>query len=184
LSRVLAREAIVCHADTPCAAITTLHVALQADCDGGWQVEFTAAGDVEALHIPAPAPAVHRDGLWQATCFEMFLGLAGTRYVEVNLSPSGAFACYQFDGYRVGMRPLALSRPEMMWACGDGALQLSTRIGSNDLPWDQVEQMGLSAVIEEASGAKSYWALAHPPGRPDFHDRSCFTLQLPPRSAA
>ena len=39
---------------------------------------------------------------------------------------------------------------------------------------------GLSAVIEEADGTKSYWALAHPPGKPDFHRAEGFALELPP----
>ena len=39
--------------------------------------------------------------------------------------------------------------------------------------------MGLSAIIEETDGTKSYWALAHPPGEePDFHDPACFALEL------
>ena len=38
--------------------------------------------------------------------------------------------------------------------------------------------IGLSAVIEEEGGRKSYWALAHPPGPPDFHHPDCFTLEL------
>ena len=38
---------------------------------------------------------------------------------------------------------------------------------------------GLSAIIEEADGTKSYWALAHPPGKPDFHHPDCFALELP-----
>jgi hypothetical protein len=40
-------------------------------------------------------------------------------------------------------------------------------------------RLALSAVIEDATGAKSYWALAHAPGRPDFHHRSSFACQLP-----
>ena len=28
-------------------------------------------------------------------------------------------------------------------------------------------RLGLSAVIEETNGRKSYWALAHPPGKPE-----------------
>jgi hypothetical protein len=35
-------------------------------------------------------------------------------------------------------------------------------------------------VIEERNGRKSYWALAHPPGEPDFHHPACFALELPP----
>ena len=45
-----------------------------------------------------------------------------------------------------------------------------------DVLWD----IGLSVVLEEKRGAKSYWALAHPPGKPDFHHSDCFALQIPP----
>ena len=47
-------------------------------------------------------------------------------------------------------------------------------------PW----RIGLSAVIEERHGRKSYWALAHPPGKPDFHHDDCFAIELPAPSAA
>jgi len=39
-------------------------------------------------------------------------------------------------------------------------------------------------VIEEKDGAKSYWALAHPPGAPDFHHRDCFAIELAPAVAS
>ena len=48
-----------------------------------------------------------------------------------------------------------------------------------DLPPTALWRLGLSAVIEETSGRLSYWALAHPSGRPDFHHADCFTLELP-----
>jgi len=50
-----------------------------------------------------------------------------------------------------------------------------------------------AARADDASGAKpgegpatrkSYWALAHPPGAPDFHDPSCFTATLAPPGAS
>lgn len=41
-------------------------------------------------------------------------------------------------------------------------------------PW----RLALSAVIEETDGTKSYWALRHPPGAPDFHHPDCFALTL------
>jgi hypothetical protein len=43
-------------------------------------------------------------------------------------------------------------------------------------PW----HLGLSAIVEDTNGGKSYWALAHPPGKPDFHHADCFTLELSP----
>ena len=43
-------------------------------------------------------------------------------------------------------------------------------------PWE----LGLSAILEEKDGTKSYWALAHPEGdKPDFHDPACFAAHLP-----
>ena len=42
-----------------------------------------------------------------------------------------------------------------------------------------LDDIRLTAVIEEEDGTKSYWALAHPDGPPDFHDPSCFLARLP-----
>lgn len=42
-------------------------------------------------------------------------------------------------------------------------------------PWEA----SLSAVIEEADGTISYWALAHPSDKPDFHHPDSFVLDLP-----
>jgi len=47
---------------------------------------------------------------------------------------------------------------------------------------DTAWRAGVSAVIEESDGTKSYWALAHPPGEPDFHDADGFVLELSSRT--
>jgi len=39
-------------------------------------------------------------------------------------------------------------------------------------------RLALAAVIEEESGALSYWALQHPAGKPDFHHPDAFALTL------
>lgn len=39
-------------------------------------------------------------------------------------------------------------------------------------------EAAISAVIEEADGTKSYWALAHAPGKPDFHHADAFALEF------
>ena len=46
---------------------------------------------------------------------------------------------------------------------------------ANDEPW----QLALTAVIEETNGVKSYWALKHAPGKPDFHAADGFVVELP-----
>ena len=39
-------------------------------------------------------------------------------------------------------------------------------------------EINLTAVLEEQDGTKSYWALAHPPEKPDFHMPDCFIGKL------
>jgi hypothetical protein len=48
----------------------------------------------------------------------------------------------------------------------------------SDWPASSDWRLGLSAVIEETNGRKSYWALTHPPGQPDFHHSDCFAAEL------
>jgi hypothetical protein len=43
---------------------------------------------------------------------------------------------------------------------------------------DRAWRIGLAAVIEETSGRKSYWALAHPLGKADFHHSDSFALEF------
>jgi len=33
-------------------------------------------------------------------------------------------------------------------------------------------------VVEELDGSHSYWALRHPPGKPDFHHSDAFALEI------
>ena len=47
------------------------------------------------------------------------------------------------------------------------------------VPADSNWELGLSAVLEEKDGTKSYWALAHPAEKPDFHAPDCFVAKLP-----
>ncbi|MBO9576207.1 MAG: DOMON-like domain-containing protein [Sphingobium sp.] len=180
MSRVLAKRPLVCHPDTPCAAIAAVGAQIAVTADGGWEVAFVAVGRPGELRIPPPAQAVHTDGLWRTTCFELFFEQPEKAYVELNLSPSTAFAAYHFDHYRTGMRPLDMPRPEIEIEEGHERLTMLARLDEDDLPWDRTGRIGISAVIEDKSGCISYWALAHPPGRPDFHHHDCFALALPP----
>ncbi|HZV58027.1 MAG TPA: DOMON-like domain-containing protein [Sphingobium sp.] len=184
MSSILAERPLLCHPETPCAALIALGVRIASAADGGWDVEFVAVGRPDALRLPGPAPAVQTEGLWRTTCFELFLAQPEGGYVELNLSPSGAFAAYHFDHYRTGMRPLPMPAPAMALKLAHERLTLHARLAEDDLPWDRTGRLGVSAVIEDQDGAVSYWALAHPPGRPDFHHHDCFALVLPSGNGA
>jgi hypothetical protein len=122
-----------------------------------------------------------QDGLWRRTCAELFFGVPGqSGYHEWNLSPSGHWNLYRFDGYRAGGRVEAAingAAPRVIRAGGALTLRagLSLRpLGLTVLPLE----VGISAVVEATDGSLSHWALAHPAVRPDFHDRRGFVLRL------
>ncbi|OYX37087.1 MAG: hypothetical protein B7Y98_13610 [Sphingomonas sp. 32-62-10] len=100
------------------------------------------------------------------------------------MSPSFEWAAYQFDMYREGMRNFSLqSDPEISITpdtSGQFWLDADLDVSGFDA---QGAKMNLSAVIEERDGTKSYWALAHAPGPPDFHNSDCFIATLPAPTA-
>jgi len=139
---------------------------------------YRLTGPLELVRIPEPASSARRDALWRHTCFEAFALLGpGGGYCEFNLAPSAQWAAYRFESYREGMTMLALAPPRIDAKRDRYALELKAAINLPENP--AAIRLNLAAVIEEESGAKSYWALAHPPGKPDFHHPDCFALELP-----
>jgi len=157
-------EALTPHPDTPCPSVRRL-TATAARTPRGLALSYRLEGDLDALAIPAAAPAARTYALWEHTCFEAFVS-AGDGYVELNVSPSGEWAAYRLDGYREGMRALDMPPPRISVVRSDGVLELTAEV---DLTLDDRAQVALAAVVEMASGAHAYWALRHPPGQPDFH---------------
>jgi hypothetical protein len=159
---------------------------------GALRLAFRIEAELAALRLPAPAAPARADGLWRHTCLEAFVRAeGGPGYVELNFSPSGAWAAYGFDGYRAGMRPLDLpAAPPARWTRAAGALALDAEVpaaalaalgprpaaaGGTGTPL----RVGLAAVIEDDSGTITHWALRHPADRPDFHHPEGFVLALP-----
>ena len=155
---------LVRHPDTPPGAIHTVDADLQR-VSGGAIVTFRTIGDISRMVIPSAAPAVRTDELWRTTCFELFVAGEGSGYREYNLSPSGAWAAYEFDDYRQGMRNTQAAI-EIETSHDNKILILTAKIESE---FAMPAQIGLTAVIEELDGAVRYWSTAFAPGKPDFH---------------
>ena len=128
--------------------------------------------------IPEAAEPTRKDGLWRTTCFEAFLReTGGDPYQEWNFAPSGDWAAYDFSAYRDGMRNAEVGAPPYIRM--EDNLTWWTLGATIAVPSDGQWELGLSAVLEEADGTKSYWALAHPSDKPDFHHPDCFVAKLP-----
>jgi len=69
------------------------------------------------------------------------------------------------------------SPPHVQLSSSDERLQMNVNIDTRDLPATNT-MFALSAVIEDVSGAKSYWALKHRLDKPDFHYEHGFVLTV------
>jgi hypothetical protein len=94
---------------------------------------------------------------------------------EAAVIASTQWAAYDFDGYRTGMRDGDVLAPRIEGRHGQDHYELHVAF---DLPGDGPWRVALTAVIEESGGVKSYWALRHAPGKPDFHRADGFVLDL------
>lgn len=174
-----------CHSSTPTTVVRCLDVQLKRAPLGRLAFTFSLEADLRQLRLPPLCPPHRADQLWQHTCFEAFVAATGTpAYYELNFAPSCEWAIYAFRRYR-DRAPLSenVAAPALAVRQSGDRFELDAAVALDELSAAYVHsplQLGLSAVIEEAGGILSYWALRHPPGKPDFHHPDAFTLPLSP----
>ena len=145
-------------------------------------IRYAIHGQLAELVIPKPTdiPA-RRNGLWEETCFELFLAVKHSpRYWEFNLSPAGHWNVYRFAAYRQGMQEekAFVSLPFSVQREPD-AMRLGLEIDlARIIPAGKSLEIAVSAVIKLMGEGMHYWALVHPCARPDFHHRESFIVAL------
>lgn len=174
---------LTCHPDTPCAEIERIDVELGRGERGALRLRYRIVGDAEHVLTACTSPGEppqRRDELWRHTCCELFVREpAGEGYREYNFAPGGDWAAYRFGGYRAGMSPLDAAAPRIVLERSPAMLALTVTLDDQPLSALGGRQIAIACVLEATSpGGRSYWALAHPPGRPDFHHPAAFALTL------
>ena len=175
---------LTCHPETPTEAVRGI-AARVSRTPGKLSVSYVLDGDLKRLRVPAPQAPRMADRLWEHTCCEIFIACKGKpAYYEFNLSPSGEWGAYAFDGYRSrrarepnaeGLAPELAVRGTASLLELDAVIRLD-RLSAVDS--SAPLSLALCAVIEDNDGDLSYWALRHPPGKPDFHHPEAFALEL------
>ncbi len=118
-----------------------------------------------------------QDGLWQTTCFEAFLQPSGqSKYYEFNFALNPAWNSYEFATYREPQPPKAtadFNLRAVSWSSEQKHLivRLENQSGVTKF------HAGLTAILQEKSGIKHYYAAAHRGPKPDFHLPESFILQ-------
>ena len=139
-------------------------------------------GSVKNLAIPQLSMKPERKNrLWEDTCFELFFNPVDSEaYWEFNLSPSGDWNVFRFSGYRQGMQEEQTfeSLPFTVETLPD-FLRLAVEIEIKKIiPESKAINVGVSAVIKNVNGDRSYWALVHKETKPDFHRKDGFIIAL------
>ncbi|NEX92590.1 DOMON-like domain-containing protein [Caulobacter sp. 17J65-9] len=175
------RLALSPHPDTPPASALAIEVEVERRASS-LELRYLVTGAIDDLRLPAPAAPERADELWKHTCFEAFVARADGGYYEFNFAPSTRWAAYGFAGYREGVADADVDAPVIEARADEGLYEVRVSLQLDRLPGlpaDEVWPLALTAVIEDTDGGKSYWALRHPPGRPDFHHRDGFACELP-----
>jgi len=146
------RQALRLHPESTCFAVTHIDVEVLRPQPHNLTFTYVVTGTIGDLAVPSANASTRTDELWRHTCFEAFIGSSqSVAYYEFNFAPSSPECC---------------------------VLQASLNLGQPLFSRGSTLRVGLSAVIEEINGHRSYWALAHPPGNADFHHSDCFALEL------
>ncbi|MDQ3139739.1 MAG: DOMON-like domain-containing protein [Pseudomonadota bacterium] len=168
------RLALHLHPASRCDAANRIAVEVTRTAD--LCLRYIVEGDIAAIRVPSPTKSARTDGLWQHTCFEAFVAEGeGAAYAEYNFAPSTHWAAYAFTAPRTGMAPLETVPPRIETVIAPGHFELTATIA---LDTAAPLRLALSAVIEETNGNKSWWALAHPAAKPDFHHPDSFVCRL------
>lgn len=172
---------LICHPATPGSAVRGIEAEARVDGQQRLSLTYFVRGDIDRLRVPPQRASRRLDDLWRHTCFEAFLGGVGPQYLELNLAPSTEWAAYCFAAYRQGRALAELAAPPQIVTRREPQrleLGASLPLPPSAISESGLRRLALSVVIEEADGAISYWALAHPAARPDFHHPGSFALSL------
>jgi len=167
------------------------HAELVIEVRVGWtdprslSLTYLLKGDNARIRVPPPRTPCRTARLWEHSCFEAFVGELGKpEYYEFNFSPSREWAAYCFYDYRDGgpidddgLEPKIAVRREAETLEIDAVMRLDRLL---TIAQGASLRIGLSAVIEDSDSRLSYWALKHPPGKPDFHHPDGLILEIQP----
>jgi len=173
--------ALIRHPESPASGLSRVDARMLRTSEGVLALTYTIEGDLDC----PPEARLPRVGnhLWEHTCFEIFIARAGLAgYHEFNFAPSGEWAAYEFAGYRQAAPVLSETiTPQIVVRNTKGHLELEATLQLARLSTDHASaqlSISVAAVIEGKDGSLSYWALKHPPGKPDFHHADAFALTL------
>jgi hypothetical protein len=148
-------------------------------------LRYVLSGALTKLAIAPPTTPTRQHNLWSTTCFECFLGTPeASRYWEFNLSPAGPWNVYRLTDYRQGLEEES-AFSQLPFQVSPSADRLELDVAIDLMALDAIAAnpaqpliLGITTVVQFATGDISYWALQHCGAEADFHLRHSWTVQL------
>ncbi|WP_373544572.1 DOMON-like domain-containing protein [Chamaesiphon sp.] len=164
-------------------ALPTIEIFGNIDrADNILSIEYQLLDDLDSVAIASPAVAPSRKfALWEATCFEFFIGVLGDRnYWEFNLSPSGDWNVFRLDDYRQELKN-ETAFTSLPFDVDRSANSLTLKLEfdlSKIISIDRQLEVSIATVIRSTQDEISYWALTHCDEEADFHLRDSFVIKI------
>ncbi len=97
--------------------------------------------------------------------------------MELNVSGTGDWNLYRFDGQRSGMREQTMDEaPASRLDVEPTLVRMVCSLRLDHVRLPSAITAGPAVVLEHEDGSRSCWALSHPEARPDFHLREHHAL--------
>ncbi len=132
--------------------------------------------------IPYPeSPTTRVIGLWESTCFELFIReKREDHYFEFNFSFKEKWNCFYFPKPNAHLTEWPTDLLPSISRLTPHQLEVNIPLSIFKKGFWQPGrmQLGISAVLEDLQGDLSYWALAHPDNKPNFHHFDSFLINL------
>ena len=118
-------------------------------------------------------------GLWENTCFEFFILSPAGDYYEFNFATNLNWNIFHFKNYRSKLKE-AKDCPVPLIDVRENKLHFTYNL--NSLPKDFYKmgkmKVGITAVLKDKNSKLTYWSLAHPKDKADFHSQVGMTISL------
>ncbi len=145
--------------------------------------QFTVTGNTALVKLPPPSKSpAKKDGLYNTTCFEIFIANSSGQYLEWNFSPALDWCLFSFESERKKSSDLLgkESFSQFHFDVNPQSLNLKVQLDSarirKVLNSPGKLKASMTAVIEFQSGKKDYYAFKHLKDKPDFHDLNGFLI--------
>jgi hypothetical protein len=157
-------------------------------------ISFRIRTGVTSVDLGNGTPHKERiKGLWEKTCFELFIKNQKGQYLEFNFSPLFEWNCFYFEAPGAALKEWEMmQKPETDILLSLDHFLHYTVIKKEYFPpgfFDREDRKdktdganelhaGITAVIKDKKGQLSYWALAHADKRPNFHHFDSFKYKF------